>query len=72
MKQLVIQMIFDEATTGPDIARLLREAGEHVERAWPGALPGPATGTTVMALRDANKQLVGTATFGEAKIGDKP
>lgn len=71
MKQLVVHILFHEdttgsAATGPDVARLLREAGEQVQRAWPGALPGDDKGTTVMALRDAQGRLFGTATFGEA------
>jgi hypothetical protein len=65
---MTILIALDEATlkeeTGPEVAKALREAADHVERTWPGMLPGPGGGPTVVALRHTNGALFGTATFG--------
>lgn len=74
MRMMTIQVALDEATvkqeTGPEVAKALREAADHIQRVWPGVLPGPGGGPTVVALRHANGALFGTATFGP--VVEKP
>ena len=69
MRMMTILVALDKATvnpeTGPEVARLLREAAAVTERTWPGALPGPGGTTTVVALRNAAGGLFGTASFGD-------
>jgi hypothetical protein len=70
MKTLVINIAlanatFDDASGGHEVARILREAGESIVRAWGDRRPGDGKGATVIGLRDGNGNLVGAATIGD-------